>query len=129
MVLYQEDVNPSEKEWDAYLATLEPTLGEPELLRSLVITGGAFPSRRQQARLVSVVDGRTPRVAVVSPAPILRFVVSMLALLNRNIRCFTPTQQQAAFAHLGLRPADHAIAQAAIERLRRRLRPADTSAA
>jgi hypothetical protein len=129
MVSYQGATNASDSAWDAYLTELRQAFQSGGLSRSLVVTEGAFPTRCQQSRMTSVVGGRAPRVAVISSSARLRFVVSMLALLNKNVDCFDPKQGKAAFSHLDLSPSQQALAEATIERLRRRMTLASTTAA
>ncbi len=127
LVSYLEEEGPTDAEWDAFVAALGSGLDRFSSFRSLVITGGAHPSRSQQARMVARGAGRTPRVAVISSSIALRFVTSALALVNRNIRCFAMEEPQRAFAHLGLEPAHHGTVEAMIESLRRKFRQAKPS--
>jgi len=129
MVLIQGLTPASDSEWNAYLDELRQAFRSGGLARSLVVTDGAYPTRSQQNRMTSIVESRAPRVAVVSSSTPLRFVVSILALLNRNVSCFEPTQRGAAFLHLLLSPSEQALAESTIERLRRMMTLADTTAA
>jgi hypothetical protein len=129
LISYQGVTDPSDAEWDAYLTQMRKALSESKHFRSLVVTDGARPSRSQQRRMTTVVEGRCPRVAVVSSSATLRFVVSILALLNRRIQCFDSTQHKAALNYLGLVTSDQLLVEATIERLRRQVALADMSAA
>jgi hypothetical protein len=121
MILYMLETASSDEEWDAYLAAMVgPSKGER--FRCIVVTDGGFPTRAQQARLIAVMSGKQVRVAVISPAIALRFVVSALLLVNRGIKAYSPKESGAAFSHIGLAPGEWASAKMAIERLRRRLK-------
>jgi hypothetical protein len=111
--------SPTDEEWDGYLACV--AICEAEGGRCLVLTAGGRPSREQQARLLATVKGHPTPVAVVSPAGALRFVVSIMALVNPHIQSFNPSQRAAAFAHIGLLPEQHERAERVIERLQKRL--------
>ncbi len=129
MILCQGNTNSSDSAWDAYLVELRRGLQSGEHFRSLVVTEGAYPTRSQQARMTSLVGGRTPRVAVITSSTALRFVVSILALLNKKVSCFDPRQRKAAFSHIGLTPSEQVVAEATIELLRGKMTVANTTAA
>ena len=122
MVLYQLQKTPTDVEWDAYLAALAGP-SKANQLRCIVITEGAAPTRAQRERMIATVEGKPTRVAVISPATSVRFVVSVLALVNRDIRSFSPREFDAAFSHVGLAPTEHASVKVAIDRLHQRLGP------
>jgi hypothetical protein len=111
---------PTDAEWDGYLACVAVSRAK-EGGRSLVITQGGRPSRDQQARLIAVTEGIPARVAVISAAGALRFIVSILALVNPHIRSFHPSQQADAFEHIGLLPEHHDRVHRVIDRLQKRL--------
>ncbi|HEY4014467.1 MAG TPA: hypothetical protein VGM06_14095 [Polyangiaceae bacterium] len=112
--------SPTDAEWDGYLACVA-VMRKTEAGRSLVMTRGGRPSREQQARLMVVTDGVPARVAVISPAGALRFIVSILALVNPHIESFHPSQQAAAFEHIGLSPEHHDRVHRVVERLQKKL--------
>ena len=75
----------------------------------------------QQARLIALVKGRPHRVAVISSAVALRFVVSALALVNKAVKAFSPAEDAEAFAHVGVAASEWANVRAVIEGLRTKL--------
>lgn len=93
---------PTNAEWDQYLAELGRRADRIEDLRSLVFTDGGGPTSEQRGRLNPILKGRASRAAVVSNAPIIRFIVSSLALLNPKIRTFQPEELSQALAHIEL---------------------------
>jgi hypothetical protein len=118
LVSYQSALNPTDSEWDAWLASA----AEGALLgRALAVTEGGHPSRAQQGRLAAFLNGRRALTAVVSNAPTLRFVVSVLTFTNPDIKAFSLAQMPAALRHLGLAPSEAPLALAAVERLRERM--------
>ena len=120
LVLYQTDKTPLDDEWDTYLAALEDA-GKSGRFRSIVVTDGGYPSRAQRARMMSKTRERPTRVAVISSAASVRFVVSAIALINPNIKAYSAKEYPAAFEHLQLSPAEGAVALASIEKLARKL--------
>jgi hypothetical protein len=129
LVSYQTTAHPTDAEWDAYLATVRILESRPEDHRTLAVTEGGHPSGSQQARLRACVGKRATRVALISSSVSLRFVASAIALVIPNIRCFSPAQRSAAFAHLGLRPSDWVIVEARVAELREQLERVSNSAA
>jgi hypothetical protein len=121
LVSYQGVEMPTDEEWDGYLACVALSSKTAESPRGLVFTDGGRPSREQQLRLTAATDGRLARVAVVSRAGALRFIVSIMALANPHIKSFSPSQKAAAFAHLGLLPEQHDRVHRIAERLQRKL--------
>jgi hypothetical protein len=64
------------------------------------------------------VNKTNPPTALVSPSLAFRFMASALSVINPTIRCFPPTQLDAAFAHLGLSETEAHFAKAAHDRLK-----------
>jgi len=54
----------------------------------------------------------------VTSSTAMRFVVSILALLNSKVSCFDPNRRLQAYAYLGINPMHNAKVDAAVERLR-----------
>lgn len=121
LVSYQETVNPTDGEWDAYVAAVSAAMLSPRPHRALVVTNGGHPSAAQQGRLRTALAGRRATTAVVSGAPVLRFLVSAFTFVNPDIKCFAPAQMRQAFEYVGLRPEEHAIVEATLQRLRQAL--------
>jgi hypothetical protein len=118
MISYQLGPVPLDAEWDAYLAAIT----RANFPRCIVITEGGYPSQAQRERLIVATKGKIVRVAVISPAITVRFVVSVLALVNREIKGFSAHESHAAFVHVGLSQMECASAEAAVERLRQKLK-------
>ena len=128
IVTYQGTDPPSDADWDAYVGQTRALTHVHLKLRVLAYSEGGRPSKDQQARLVAVVRDLRTRVAIVSPALAMRFVVSVFALTNPNVRCFTPGQLSEAFKHLGLHPAGQLAVEQALERMRSRVHPVEAAA-
>ena len=120
IILYQTDKTPLDDEWDTYLAALQGA-AKAERFRSIVVTDGGYPSRAQRARMMSKTRERPTRVAVISSAASVRFVVSAIALINPNIKAYSAKEYPGAFEHLQLSPAQGAVVLASIEKLARKL--------
>jgi hypothetical protein len=120
MIVCQQEKASTDAEWDVYLAALAGP-SRANRLRCIVVTDGAHPTRAQRERMSATVEGKPTRVAVISPATGMRFVVSVFALVNRNIRSFSPDEYDAAFSHVGLAPTEYASVRVAIERVHQKL--------
>jgi hypothetical protein len=120
MIVCQQEKASTDAEWDVYLAALAGP-SRANRLRCIVITDGAHPTRAQRERMSATVEGKPTRVAVISSATSIRFVVSVFALVNRNIRSFSPDEYDSAFSHVGLAPTDYASVRVAIQRVSQKL--------
>lgn len=122
VVSYQNATNPTDSEWDGWIAAVDALRAEASRFRLLAITEGGHPSRSQVERLQAAAARSRPLTAIVSPSASLRFVASTLLLFNPSIRCFSPAQFHRAFEHIGLGlTEDGAVVEAAVGRLRQRL--------
>lgn len=128
-VMCQGTENPTDAEWDAYLDALGPLLALAEGYRVLVVTEGGHPLRNQHGRLRERMAGAKPLVAVLTAAAGVRFVASVLALVNSNLRCYAPDQRDAALASLGLRENEVVVVDALVKRLVLQLATARPTAA
>jgi hypothetical protein len=117
VVLYRTGP-PSDAEWDAYVAAItDPS--RATLPRCIVITEGGYPTHAQQARRVALARGRpSPRIAVISPAIAIGFVVSAFALNFKGMKTYSPAEHGEAFAHVDLAPLEWPGVEVVIERLR-----------
>ena len=124
--------NPSDPEWDAWLAAARALHAKTHTFRLLVVSEGGHPNRRQIERLAAMKHqmerltgkgGAEPLTSIVSSSAAQRFVTSAMTFLNPAIRCFSPEHRGKAYAHLGLTPVEAKLAQAAVERLRGILGP------
>src|SRR5262245_2077966 len=104
--------NPSDAEWDDYLAELEKHKEELEELHTLVFTDGGAPNGAQRKRLNDILANRPFRAAVISNAMIARFVVASMALFNKKIRSFHPGELPLAYKHLHIQEEKIPIIQA-----------------
>ena len=121
LVSYQGPRNPSDEEWKDYLAVLAQLHRAPTNYRYFTVSEGGHPSGAQQAKVKAVVNGRTPAVAIVSSSIAIRFVGSVLALVNPKVQCFRPDQVERAYAHIALAPRHVPRLEAVVARLRARV--------
>lgn len=126
-VMCQGTENPTDAEWNTYLDALGPLLALAEGYRVLVVTEGGRPSQSQHARLRERMAGAKPHVAILTSAAGVRFVASVLALVNANLRCYAPDQRSAALASLGLTENEVALVDALVKRLGLQLPPASAA--
>ena len=111
-------------DWDAFLAAIRSAIaaGMPE--RSLVISEGGAPSPSQRKRLDDAVAplGRRLKVAIVTRSTFVRGVVNAFALAKPGYRAFAPERMDDAITYLDVRPSGAVEINAAVMRLRVRLR-------
>ena len=109
---------PTQVEFEWYLATTENALKEGMPPRCLVLTEGGAPNPEQRgelARRLSIVEGAV-KVAVLASAP-SRAVASAVASTRPGYRVFDPAELRQAMEYLGIRPAAEADIRATLERL------------
>jgi hypothetical protein len=127
LVSYQGPRNPGDEEWEKYVDVLARLHQVPSGYRYFTISEGGHPSGAQQARVKAVVNGLNPAVAIVSSSIAIRFVGSVLALVNRKVQCFPPDELAAAYEHLGVAPRDIPRLQGVVSRLRTQVTAADAA--
>lgn len=130
VVSYQTTANPTDAEWDAWLTATTALWKKTSEFRLLVVTEGGHPNKSQVERVGETKrqQERTgarklsePRTAIISGSGVLRFIASIMMFLNPRIRCYSPSQRDEAYAHIGLTPAQRGVAERAVERLRAKL--------
>ncbi|EYF07825.1 Hypothetical protein CAP_6847 [Chondromyces apiculatus DSM 436] len=115
VVVLHGEAPPREEEWARYIGLIR----ERDLLKtaSIVFTDGGAPSSKQRAEINEILAGRHPRGAVVSHNPLLRGVITALALVNPQTRSFSPDKLADAFTFLKLTRDEIAAVQQTLEAL------------
>jgi len=127
VVSCQTKFNPSDAEWDRWLTAVGHLEHRVSALRLLVVTAGGHPTKPQIERMRAL-NKKNPPTAIVAESLALRFLGSALTFVNPTIRCFAPTNIDAAFEHLGLLPDDRQQARVTVQRLQGELRRLQPSA-
>ena len=117
IVLRENKDTPRDEDWDAFLACLVENRARFSQLKILVMTEGGGPNVEQRKRLEVALDRRPVRVAVVTDSIKVRFIVSSIALLNRQISTFSLKEIERAYTHLGMTQAEQSLARAVIREL------------
>lgn len=99
----QNDKNPSDDEWDAYVANVTAHLDTPNGA-GLAFTDGGAPNSKQRDHMRETLGVRSPRSAVISDSVLVRGVVTALSWFNPNTIAFSPARARDAFAFAGLEP-------------------------
>jgi hypothetical protein len=110
---------PTDVEFEWYLATIENALKEGMPPRCLVLTQGGAPSPEQRgelARRLSIVEGAV-KVAVLASSTHPRDVAAAVASSRPGYRVFEREDLPEALAFLGVRPAAEPGIRATLERL------------
>jgi hypothetical protein len=118
LVSYQGPENPRDEEWDNYVQVLARLHQTPNGYRYFTISEGGHPSGAQQARVKAITNGLTPAVAIVSSSIAIRFVGSVLALVNRKVQVYRPDELDEAYRHIGVAERDVARLESIVGRLR-----------
>lgn len=127
LVSYQGPENPRDEEWDNYVEVLGRLHQAPNGYRYFTISEGGHPSGGQQARVKAITNGFTPAVAIVSSSIAIRFVGSVLALVNRKVQVFPPDELEAAYRHIGVAERDVPRLESVVARLRAQVSEADAA--
>lgn len=88
-------------EWSSFFDFVEDTFHYGEQLRFFVYNEDGEMPRQHMERVREMMHAHPCRVAVISPSPAIRFMMSIFAMWNRQVKLFGPEQHQAAFEHLG----------------------------
>jgi hypothetical protein len=106
----QNKETPEDRDWDEFLEAIIRNRSRSAKMKILVITDGGGPSVDQRKRLQEALKGHTFRVAVVTDSVKVRFIVSSIALLNRDISTFSMADMARACEYVGLNTQDVALA-------------------
>jgi hypothetical protein len=118
MIVLRENKNtPRDDDWDAFLHVLASNRENFPRHKILVFTDGGGPNREQRKRLEAALGGKLVRVAVVSESVKVRFIVSSIALLNRDICTFSPREISEAYRHLDMNSIEQRQADAAVREM------------
>ncbi len=99
-VLVHGKGNPTDQDWDLYLADLRQHAARADCIRTLVFTEGGGPDGFQRNRLNQILGGRPTRAAVLSNSTLARAIVGILAVFNPRISAFSPDDSGVALAYL-----------------------------
>ena len=115
-VLLHTKAPPADQDWDRYMDAFRACddLGS---MRVLAFTEGGGPTTAQRRTMNAITAGQALRVAVVSDAAAVRFIVSTLALFHPEIRTFGVGSVDAALEHIGLGGAHEREVRRTLERL------------
>lgn len=101
-VVVHTNRDPTDAEWDRYVAELQSFNGKPDR-KILVYSSGGGPNGRQRHALSKTLRGHP--VALVTSSPIMRAMGVVLHALDPSIRVIAPTDEDLAFEHLRLSQA------------------------
>lgn len=95
-------LNPSDDEWLEFTRLVSSLRHRSAHMRTLIWTSGGGPTAAQRKSLNDALAGESSLVAVVSGHPGVRFLVSALALVNHDIKAFSPNEIPDALLYLGV---------------------------
>lgn len=101
VICVQGEENPSDKEWDEFLAVLRSGEGAAKA-SVLVYTDCSGPNSQQRDRLKATLGNAQTRAAIIAEKVTTRFIVSSIAFITPRIKTFRKTEIEEAFEFLGL---------------------------
>ena len=110
---------PTDTEFEWYVATIENALKEGMPPRCLVLTEGAAPTPVQRAELaerLAIVESAV-KVAVIASSTYPRGVATAVASTKPGYRVFDPSELDQAIAYLGIRPTSEPEVRRTLARL------------
>src|SRR5262249_28734104 len=119
----RSEVTPTDPEWDVYLEDIAGIAKRHKgVVRSLVFTEGGPPTPVQRKKLGALSKTMIARSAVITSSVIARTVVTAIAWFGFDIRSFSPTNVEQAYAFLDVTPEEALWLKATRERLVSELR-------
>jgi hypothetical protein len=116
LIVMRENMEPPhEFEWNHFLSLLEENSERSDKIKVFVRTPGGGPTPSQANRVRTVLKNKPVLVAVVSESLVVRFLGSSMALLNRDLRMFSPDETNAAYHHLRLTPRERELVQQIVD--------------
>src|SRR5215831_11606107 len=101
VLVVQNGADPSNAEWDLYLANIRTCLDLPHAT-GIAFTDGGTPDALQRGRVNELIAGRRPPSAVVSNSIAIRSVITALRWFNPHTAAFSGRNVDAAlrFVHV-----------------------------
>jgi hypothetical protein len=126
LISCQAKCNPTDEEWDQWLAAAGSLQREGKGFRLFVLTDGGHPTKYQIERLRKE-NQTNPRTSIISPSASVRLLAGALTFANPSIRCYAPSDLDRALEHVGLTRGDRQRVTEVIERLQVRLSTASAA--
>ncbi len=104
LIMLHGSINPSQEQWDRYMALLATK--DLERLGLLVFTSGGAPNAAQRKQLNDVVRRKPFARAVVSDSPLVRGVVKAVGWFSVGVAGFQPQEWRLAAAHAKFKPGE-----------------------
>lgn len=120
VAVVNDEREPSDAEWEPYMARCREVLARHGRQRILVRSAGGGPNSAQRQSIKALFNGRPQRVAVLAP-PFVRGIITALSWFNPQVRAFGSTDLAAAVQHLELDAEQARWASEALERMRQEL--------
>ncbi len=105
LVVHQEDLQPSDHDWEAYVAWCKGLLDRHGTLKVLVVAGEKSPTAKQRSFYNQEIPGDRVRVAVLITGRHVLVIVKVFAWFVRNIEAFDRKELPAALRYLGVEPS------------------------
>ena len=117
---------PSVTDWNAMLKAMGDDIRSGRIKAVYVHTIGGAPSPTQRKALTDLYNScpKVPQVAVVTPEPAIRAVVTVINWFQRNPThdVFAPTEGREAFAFMRVDPLRRAPVEAAVKQGMKKLK-------
>jgi len=104
VVVHQEELQPSDTDWEGYVGWCKELLEQHDTLKVLVVAGEKSPTAKQRSVYNQEVPGDRVRVAVLITGRHVLVIVKIFAWFVRNIEAFDKDELPAALRYLGVPP-------------------------
>jgi len=104
VVVHQEELPPSDTDWEGYVAWCKELLERHDSLKVLVVAGEKSPTAAQRSLYNREISGDRVRVAVLIAGRHVLVIVKVFAWFVRNIEAFDKDELPAALRYLGVPP-------------------------
>lgn len=116
-----------DRDWDGLVGAIAGRSFGPTGARFLVYNAGGGPNAAQRARFDRLMRGKSTRIAVLSTSVVTRIVIKAFHALGfLHVAGFAPDQEEAAFRHLSMSPAEIVRLREEQVKMRAEARPQST---
>jgi len=119
IVTLHSAVEPTDKEWQEYLAEAMPPQGQAR--PHLVFSQGGRPTAMQRKQMAVALLGREPRMAIMAESDMTRTMVRLIAPFNPAVRAFAEDNMAGARTYLGVSMTELPLTMPALSSFRREL--------
>lgn len=127
IVAVHDEQNPSDSDWDAYVALVQESLSEGSYFRGVLVTSlGGAPNAGQRKALQTVADSKVYRTCICTDSVVARGVIIAINwLFSTPMHALPYNDLDRALAILEVPLGERSVIKAAVVRLQAALREED----